>query len=104
MEKLKKQLEDIKGALPLMIKLRAIDQSAYKTLNEALDEALQQYAVMGMYYDPSQTNFDKNEDASRCYQALDKAYFSFENGSDFDYFLNGLQNKINVYRKMRSGS
>ena len=27
-----------------------------------------------------------------------------ENGSDFDYFLNGLQNKINVYRKMRSGS
>jgi len=46
MEKLKKQLEDIKGALPLMIKLGAIDQSAYKTLNEALDEALQQYAVM----------------------------------------------------------
>ena len=34
-EKLKKQLEDIKGALPLMIKLGAIDQSAYKTLNEA---------------------------------------------------------------------
>jgi hypothetical protein len=46
MEKLKKQLEDIKGALPLMIKLGAIDQSAYKTLNEALTEALQQYAVM----------------------------------------------------------
>lgn len=46
MKKLKKQLEDIKGALPLMIKLGAIDQSAYKTLNEALDEALQQYAVM----------------------------------------------------------
>ena len=46
MEKLKKQLEDIKGALPLMIKLGAIDQSAYKTLNDALDEALQQYAVM----------------------------------------------------------
>jgi hypothetical protein len=46
MEKLKKQLEDIKGALPLMIKLGAIDQSAYKTLNEALNEALQQYAVM----------------------------------------------------------
>lgn len=46
MEKLKKQLEDIKGVLPLMIKLGAIDQSAYKTLNEALDEALQQYAVM----------------------------------------------------------
>lgn len=46
MEKLKKQLEDIKGALPLMIKLGAIDQSAYKTLNEALDGALQQYAVM----------------------------------------------------------
>jgi len=46
MEKLKKQLEDIKGALPLMIKFGAIDQSAYKTLNEALDEALQQYAVM----------------------------------------------------------
>ena len=46
MEKLKKQLEDIKGALPLMIKLGAIDQSAYKTLNEALNEALQQYDVM----------------------------------------------------------
>lgn len=46
MEKLKKQLEDIKGALPLMIKLGSIDQSAYKTLNEALNEALQQYAVM----------------------------------------------------------
>jgi hypothetical protein len=46
MEQLKKQLEDIKGALPLMIKLGAIDQSAYKTLNEALNEALQQYAVM----------------------------------------------------------
>lgn len=46
MEKLKKQLEDIKGALPLMIKLGAIDQSAYKTLDEALTEALQQYAVM----------------------------------------------------------
>lgn len=46
MEKLKKQLEDIKDALHLMIKLGAIDQSAYKTLNEALDEALQQYAVM----------------------------------------------------------
>jgi hypothetical protein len=46
MEKLKKQLEDIKGALPLMIKLGAIDQSAYKTLDEALDEALQQYTVM----------------------------------------------------------
>lgn len=46
MEKLKKQLEDIKGALPLMIKLGAIDQSAYKTLDEALTEALQQYAVV----------------------------------------------------------
>jgi hypothetical protein len=46
MDKIKKQLEDIKGALPLMVKLGAIDQSAYKTLNEALDEALQQYAVM----------------------------------------------------------
>ena len=46
MEKLKKQLEDIKGALPLMIKLGAIDQSAYKTLEEALTEALQQYDVM----------------------------------------------------------
>ena len=67
-------------------------------------KALRQLYVMGMYYDPSQTNFYKNEDASRCYQALDKAYFSFENGSDFDYFLNGLQNKINIYRKMRSGS
>jgi hypothetical protein len=46
MEQLKKQLEDIKNTLPLMIKLGAIDQSAYKTLNEALTEALQQYAVM----------------------------------------------------------
>jgi len=46
MDKLKKLLEDIKGALPLMAQLRAIDQSAYKTLNEALTEALQQYAVM----------------------------------------------------------
>lgn len=67
-------------------------------------KVLRQLYVMGMYYDPSQTNFDSNEDASRCYQALDKAYFSFENGGDFDYFLNGLQNKINVYRKMRSRS
>jgi len=43
MEQLKKQLEDIKGALPLMVKLGSIYQSAYKTLNEALSEALQQY-------------------------------------------------------------
>ncbi len=42
MDKLKKQLEDIKGALPLMKKFGAIDQSAYKTLNEALTKALQQ--------------------------------------------------------------
>jgi hypothetical protein len=43
MEKLKKKLEDIKGVLPLMIKLGVIDESAYKTLDEALDEALQEY-------------------------------------------------------------
>lgn len=67
-------------------------------------KALRQLYIMGMHYDPSHTNFDKNEDASLCYQALDKAYFSFQNSSDFDYFLNGLQNKINVYRKMRSRS
>ena len=56
MDKLKKQLEDIKGALLLMIKLGAIDQSAYKTLNEALDEALQQYSVSGSL--PLQTKLE----------------------------------------------
>jgi hypothetical protein len=50
----------------------------------------------------TQTNFDFNEDANKCFESLDKSYFSFENGSDFDYFLNGLQNKINQYRKMRN--
>lgn len=68
MEKLKKQLEDIKGALPLMIKLGAIDQSAYKTLNEALDEALQQYAVMqrseqlGAFVEWLENNYDHSID------------------------------------------
>ncbi len=40
MEQLIKLLEDIKGALPLMIKLKAIDESAYKTLNESISEAI----------------------------------------------------------------
>lgn len=40
MEELIKLLEDIKGALPLMIKLKAIDESAYKTLNDSISEAI----------------------------------------------------------------
>lgn len=40
MEELIRLLEDIKGALPLMIKLKAIDESAYKTLNESISEAI----------------------------------------------------------------
>lgn len=59
-------------------------------------------ALNQLYIMHTQTNFDSNEDANKCFQSLDKSYFSFENGSDFDYFLNGLQNKINQYRKMRN--
>ena len=40
MKQLIKLLEDIKGALPLMIKMKAIDESAYKTLNESISEAI----------------------------------------------------------------
>ncbi len=46
MDELKKQLENIIKTLPLMINLGSIDQSAYKTLDEALNEALQQYAII----------------------------------------------------------
>lgn len=42
MKKLRKQLEDIKEALPIMMKLGGIDEAAYETLNASLDEALQQ--------------------------------------------------------------
>lgn len=42
--------------------------------------------------------FDIN--ASQCYKSLNKAYFSFENRNDFDYFLNSLQQKINIYKKL----
>lgn len=39
MDKLKKQLDDISGALPLMVQMGSIDAAAYKTLSEALSEA-----------------------------------------------------------------
>lgn len=56
--------------------------------------------VRVMCYDPTLTNHEPDENASKCYKGLDEAYFSMK-GTDFDYMLNGLQNKINVYRKMR---
>ncbi len=52
-------------------------------------------------HDSLATSHVQNSDATKCYKGLDAAYFSFENSTDFDYFLNGLQNKINQYRKMR---
>lgn len=52
-------------------------------------------------WDPLLTRHDYNTDASACLRSLDRAYFSFENSSDFDYFLNGLLNKINAYKKMQ---
>ncbi len=55
-----------------------------------------------MDYDKLSTNHEYNEDATQCYKSMDKAYFSFDNGTDFDYFLNGLQNKVNAYREMRN--
>ncbi len=54
-------------------------------------------------YDALSVNHEPNKDADACYNGLDSAFFSFECSSDFDSFLNGLQNKINVYRKMRAG-
>ena len=50
--------------------------------------------VKGCIYAP-------NADATKCMQMIDKAYFSFECMSDFDYFLNALETKIKIYRKMR---
>ncbi len=52
-------------------------------------------------YNKFATEHENNLDANKCYKGLDDAFFSFENSSDFDYFLNGLQNKVNVYREMR---
>ncbi len=52
-------------------------------------------------YNKLDTKHDYNANADKCCQELDKAFFSFECSSDFDSFLNGLQNKINAYREMR---
>ena len=38
---LKKQLEDLKNALPLMIQMNSIDRATFKTLNDAVDEMLE---------------------------------------------------------------
>ena len=40
MENLKKHLEDIKNSLPLMKSVNSIDEAAFKTLTDAIDEAL----------------------------------------------------------------
>lgn len=50
------------------------------------------------YYNSSETAFGDNQDAFDCLKSLDKSFLSFKDVSDFDYFLNAIQNKITVYR------
>lgn len=56
--------------------------------------------VRVIFYDPKMTMHKPDKNASKCYKGLDEAYLSMS-GTDFDYMLNRLQNKINTYRKMR---
>jgi len=76
-----------------------------KTAKEIIDFLeeegnLNLHPVMVKYYDPKLSNHDKDENATQCYKSLDKAYFSMT-GTEFDYMLNGLQNKIVAYREIR---
>lgn len=53
MDKIVKQLEDIKGAVDLMLKLGSINSAAHKTLIEALDETLTMYRFSSVKYEPN---------------------------------------------------
>lgn len=76
--------------MKLLFKYLFLSKSKKKFIKDNIDSLL---------YEPDVTHHEPNEDANKAYKGIDHAYFSMTT-TDFKYFLNAIQNKINTYRKL----